>query len=348
MVIFPYNDFKYYAWSFELNQIGVKTLANTKSYIFTPAVLINQILRGEKIDAFIFRYLNDRKSYFKTIGNALTDILLIGVCYIKKIKVMWISHNVDKETYVYHKYLSDIRRKTISSCADKIFVTDPLLMDMFIRKGISSAKVDWISFGPPGEIKSNNKNKSLFDRIASFKEILAKQSKKQVLLGLCVSSPLPKFYHFLNATKLVQDDPLSDYCIGLVLIGKMPEGKKFEIAREQIKSNSRILYIEDNFPVDEYKLKPLVDFFYRAVNDYSVPYTVFVAMSLQKPVLTDNLGFLPRLVEEYGIGATIPDPETRTADWFQQFLASWDPKNANKFLSQRSWKHGAQKIFSAL
>jgi len=349
LIIFPNNDFKYRAWARELNRLGYETTANNRSYPFIVFEVIKQILKGKKIKAFVFRYLNDRRSIIKTIFNTIADITVIFLCKIMQTKIIWIAHNVDKESLTYYKNISSFRRRLCKHFANKIMVTDPLLINYAIDAGFPEEKIDWISFGKPSKKKMDKKNQLLMQQILEFKKKLKKQSgKNNIIMGLCVSSVLPKFYHFLYAQDLVRNILSDDFCVGLILIGKVPDDKMFEGIKNQLKENERIFYIEENFPVNEEELASEFDFFYRSVNDLSVSYSVYTAAKLGKPILTNNIGFLPKMVEIYGLGAIIPPPENRANNWISGFIKSWKCDAAEQFLAKRSWEMGAKRLVAAI
>ena len=349
MIIFPNNDFKYRGWAKELNLLGFETSANKRSYVFAPFEIARHIFKGRKIKAFVFRYLNDRRSFIKTLFNGCADLIIILLCKILKIKIFWIAHNVDKESNTYHKYTSLFRRRIINRYANKIMVTDPLLIPYAKDSGLSEEKLDWISFGPPPKKEWDEKNRILLQQIQKFRDRLKTMSgKTNVLLGLCVSSSLPKFYHFLYAPSFVLNYSSKESCVGLVLIGKLPKGEQFDRARVLLQENENILYIEENFPVNEEELATEIDFIYKSVADISLPYTVYVAAKIGKPIITHDIGFLSKMITEYGLGQVVPITFGGSSSDIIHFLQSWNPEITKKFLSQRSWKHGAEKIISAL
>ena len=237
----------------------------------------------------------------------------------------------------------------ISYFSDKIFVTDPLLIDYVDEYGINKSKVDWISLGVPNNKLVDNRNKKLLNEIINFKIKLNKRyKKKKIILGLCASETSNKNYHFLFANDLVaQNIDSKKSCIGLVLIGKFPENDRFQIEKKKVIHNEDILYIGENFSVNEFFLLSEIDFLYRTLNDLSVPYSVYVSTLIEKPILTDNYGFFPAMVEKYQLGGIVPSLNTQTPDWVCNIIDNWNPDSANKFLKDRTWAKGAKKIIKA-
>ena len=63
MIIFNNNDFKYKNWSKALAEVGCETITNKKIYPYILVLLFQHIIKGKTINAYVFRYLNDRKSF---------------------------------------------------------------------------------------------------------------------------------------------------------------------------------------------------------------------------------------------------------------------------------------------
>lgn len=352
MIYFLNTDFKYKAWALSLKQLGFSVEANNKSYPYNILYVIGLYVKRVRVDSIVFRYLNDRTTLLRTLLNLLTDIIVVLVSKMKNVKIFWIAHNVDRESKIRYGKISSIRRYLINKYSDKIFVTDPLLIKYTYKHGIATNKLDWISFGVPDNSKPkviNKKNEELVAIVRNYKASLHNSLlNKKVFLGICVTSPMAKFYHFLFANKLVQQNSSNNYQLALVLIGRFPEGDKFDEAKQKVKENEFILHIDENFPVHEKLLENEIDFFYRTVNDISVSYSVYVAASLGKPILTDNYGFLSEMVTAYNLGMVIPIDENKKVDLIANFILTWDSSYSEEFLKNHSWKIGAERIISAL
>ena len=347
MIIFNNNDFKYKNWSKALAEVGCETITNKKIYPYILVLLFQHIIKGKTINAYVFRYLNDRKSFFKTLINFLTDIFIILICKLKKIKIVWIAHNLNKESQVYHKLLNFLRRRVIILFSNKILVTDPLLINFIEENNLDKKKIDWLCFGKPIKQKINLKNENLLKKIINYKNSLKKEFKNDnLILGLCVTSSLPKFYHFLYLNKLINNlNKYSNKQFSLILIGKFPKGKKFSLEKDKIKKNKNILHLDENFNVNEDYIKSEIDFIYRSVNDFSVSFSVYVSAFIGKPIITDNIGFLPYMIKKYKLGYIIPENKNNFKS-FAEKIKNWDSTYAQLFLSKRSWKIAAKKLIS--
>ncbi len=345
MIIFNNNDFKYKNWSKALADEGYETITNKKVYPYILVLLFQYIVKGKTIDAYVFRYLNDRKSFFKTLINVLTDIFIISICKLKKIKIIWIAHNVDKETKVYHKFLNSFRRKIIVYFSNQILVTDPILIDYVEEHGFNKKKVDWLCFGKPNKLEIDLKNKNLLKILINYKIRLKKEfNRDKLILGFCASSAEIKCYHFLNLNDFIINlNKYSDKLFCFVLIGKFPVGNKFDLEKIKINQNKYIMHIDENFQVNEDYIKSEIDFIYRSVNDLSVSYSLYVSASIGKPIISDDIGLLPHMLEEYKLGFTIPKNEF-DFKCFSKNIQTWDSLYADLFLKKRSWKVAANKI----
>lgn len=332
-------------WARELLVMGVESVINKKKYPNYLAMLFGHVIRRKRVDIVVFRYLNDRRSFFRTLANALTEIVMVMICRLFRIKVYWIMHNVDKESIVYYPALNSLRRKVMMEFAHKIFVMDPLLKHHAMAAGARESKLDWLSFGLLPVSHYNEKGDDIGETLTRFKRGLSHNNNK-VVLGICVSSSMTKFHHFLLANEFIEraNRNAEGSVIGLILVGQFPKGSKFEKARRQVEGNPNILHVDKNFAVEFEEIEPQIDFFYRAVNDLSVSYSVFDAAKSGKPLFTHNYGFLPEMVSKYELGFLIPDDEKDLATWLTDKLSSWDPEPGKAFLAARTWENGARKL----
>lgn len=345
MIFFPRDDFKYREWSKELNKLGIDTYADKKSSVFAWLTILTLIIKKENVSTCIFRYMNDRPSLIKSIILACSDLVLIYLCKTLSIRILWILHNVDKETHEYHPRVTNFRRNLLKKHAEKICVTDPLLVEHAKRLGFPKRKLDWICFGRLPKQKSNPETEDLKAKIIELKKKLSQKYKtKDVFIGLCISSPVPKFMHFLYADHITNPVYPSHGIVGLVLYGKIPKGQHFRNIGDEYDKNDRVLHVPKNNIIDEYQIKNHVDFIYRSVDDLSVSYSIYVAASIQKPIITHDIGFIPELVKKNRIGKIIPLNKDQASKVISEFLVEWDPVNSDIFLNKFNWASAAKKL----
>ena len=114
-------------------------------------------------------------------------------------------------------------------------------------------------------------------------------------------------------------------------------GSELAISRYQsLIKDKRIILSESYISVPELFVRQSIDFYFRAYSDYSVPFTVYEACTLQKPLIVLNSGFLPVLVEKTRIGIVL-DSETLWQKNTLNELRAIDTYLYGDFLNDRSW-----------
>jgi hypothetical protein len=244
--------------------------------------------------------------------------------------------------------LSLLRRKIVYLASKKVLVTDPKLIEVAEKYGVSRKKVDWLCFGKPMSKPPNQKNVELKKKIKEFREQLQNLTGK-VCLGLCVSEPARKKLHYLLADSIVGISKRFDsVVVGLVLIGKFPDGQDFEDAKKRVQESPHILFIDDTFEVNESYISGEIDFFYRSLGDQSVPYTLYVAANERKPIVTHNFGALPLLIKTERLGYTIEENGKDIPVKISDHVDLWLAEGAEQFLKHRTWKVAATQLIKAI
>lgn len=351
-ILFYSDDFKTHQWGTELEKAGCEIVPNTKVRVqFLNVVLkhantlIKKFFDRERVHVFVFRYLNDSKYLRVSLELFIRDLLTIIVCKLTNAKVIWLMHNIDKETNEYFPFICKMRRAIVSMASHRVLVTDPHLIDYAIQYGIKKNRLDWICFGIPERTVPDQRNIELRDQILDFKNTLQRAGIKKPVVGLCVSAKARKKTHYIYADSIVGVcKNRSDTCVILVMIGNFPDGEEYREAKQRVMESPYILYIDESFPVNETFIADQIDFFYRSMTDYSIAYTLYVACELEKPVITHPLGALPVIIGKEGIGFVIQGNEVDIPALIVRFLASWDPQGGRNFLTKRSWETGAQRL----
>lgn len=349
-ILFHGDDFKSRIWGEELKKYNYKVIERADRTLASHLkIILSGVYNQQRIHVFIFRYLNDCPSLYESNLHLIRDILIVCLCKILRIKIFWILHNIDRETQQHHPLLTRAKRKIVYSASKKIFVTDPNLVDVAAKYGIQKDKVSWICFGRPCRQKPDKKNIDLRSQIKSFRRKLEQENNSPVFLGLCVSEPAEKKLHYLKASSIVGVSKNENKgCVGLVMIGSFPEGQTFEDAKLRVQKSPYILFIEDSFFVNEPFISDQIDFFYRSLNDQSVPYTLYVATDVKKPMITHRVGALPTIVGRENLGYIIAEDEKDIPGSIIQSIKSWNPAGAENFLKNRSWEIAAMRIKSAI
>jgi hypothetical protein len=355
-ILFTSDDFKTLHWGKELEKSGCEIILNPTDrlrYLNTilrfARPLIRQYRLRKKIHVFIFRYLNDSNHLRVSIEFLLRDLLTIVVCKLLNVRMIWLLHNIDRETIEHFPGITKMRRALINLVASRVLVTDPLLIDYAVQYGIERGRVDWICFGRPVYSTPDPRNLLLHQQISDFKNTLRSRGIKNIVTGLCVSAKADKKAHYLHAGSIVgmcgdQDDS----CVILVLIGIFPENAEFTEAKKRAMESPWILLIEESFPVNESYIADQIDFFYRSMTDWSVAYSLYVASEQNKPVITHRQGALSDIVEKEQIGYVIEDDETDIPGFITVSAGSWDHQAAGTFLKTRSWETGARRLINTI
>lgn len=119
-----FDDEKTRAWSQAAEPLNVKIVALRGTPILGPVLLLCSIVKRGLPKGIVFRYLNDYPSVLKAVMRAISEWVVVILSRVLRIPVGWICHNVDRETKVHFRRLSEFRRGLISRFAKRIFVTD--------------------------------------------------------------------------------------------------------------------------------------------------------------------------------------------------------------------------------
>lgn len=345
LIVFPTQDFKYNEWSKAFKEFGIETYADSSPFVIKPITLIILLLKNHNICAYFFRYLNDKPSFVKSLLKAICDALIVMICKLANIKIYWILHNVDKETKSHFPSLTRFRRSLLKKFATKIWVMDKLLINHAISIGFDEKRLDWLCFGRPTLKKVNTETLTLKNQIISFRQRMEETyGHAKVYIGLCVTSPVVKFNHFLQAPLFVDSASSDDALVCLVIYGQIPDHPDFNHLSEIYDKNEKILHINKNHDIDESALSDQTDFIYRSLDDLSVSYSVYVAAAIGKPVISHDVGFLSEMITDYRLGLVVPAKPNARIKSISEFLEQWDRTNADRFLSYHSWYIAADKI----
>lgn len=347
-ILFFINDFKTDLWGAELTKYNYEVVNRDQRFFSHIKIIVNGFFRKNRVHAFIFRYLNDHKSLYESSLYLLRDILIISLCKLLRVKILWILHNIDRETVQNYPLMILLRRKFVHLASKKVLVTDPNLFQVAAEYGIKEKKIDWLCFGRPTREQADQKNIDLKRQISSFKNRLENNGEKKVYLGLCVSKPAKKKLHYLMADSIVGATRSDTAIVGLVMMGDFPEGQEYEDAKQRIKESPHILFIDDSFKVNEAYISNQIGFFYRSLIDQSVPFTLYISAHLKKPIVTHDYGSLPLLIKKEKLGVILDSNEKDIPGKIAGHVDLWSPKGADEFLKNRTWDIAAQQLIKAI
>lgn len=346
IVFIQKDDGKSAKWAEAAREHGITMISQPGSPIKAPFFLLSNIFKSKTPDAYIVRYLNDYPSFLKTTIRFGSELLLIILCFLFRIEVFWICHNVDKETSTYFPRISRARRTIHARVARAIFVTDPLLLSYAYQQFPGQMrKIHSISFGPP----TLQENMNIDDEQKAIKFIEDSKSKahkrqQKFLVALCAGSPgAAKTIHFDYLEILIKTAGEQNIYIVSIVAGNFHANKRAEELLQSYQNNDNV-YIFDKFTIFSADfVKKYVDFYWRTNADLSVPYTVYEAASLRKPVLALEKGFLPDMIDKHKIGAVI-DTNFKCLDKKLKEIPRIKTVAYSDFLKNHRWELLAEKI----
>lgn len=349
MILFQKDDDKSRTWAVHLERHGIETAAVRGSPIRAPFQLLALRLRGRRVQWYVFRYLNDYRSWPKTFVRLLSEAAVILLTRALGGRVAWIVHNVDRETSRHHPRLARVRRLLVTRSSAVVFVTDPLLIPRARQALPGAEEVRWVCFGPP---ETGPRNKDTDEVRAALRQLRSRfqgeNRRRPVYIGLCVSSPELKCRHFITVCDFVERHTDARGAVGVVVVGDVNRfaDPEFLDAVKRIRAHPGVLLIDRSATVREEHLKDEVDFIYRVMSDMSVPMTVYVAAAIGKPLVTEPRTFLEEMVSSYGLGIVAGDAcgEESEAGAFQDQMDRWDRSAADHFLEIRNWVIAADQF----
>lgn len=337
------NDEKAKCWGRAAQEINVDLIPMSTSPIFFVFVYLKLALSRGRPSGVILRYLNDYRSFPKTLLRFVSEISLIMFIKLFGVKLFWICHNVDKETVAFYPNISRFRRFIMSKYSSRVFVTDQLLVKHFNKHfNLVNDKCYSAGFGLP-------LNKKNFDQYAVAKaEAFIKghqnafntNQTKKLLVTFCAGSiENDKYLHYNYLPWLIEKARESEYKLIAIVAGEFTNSKRCKHILKSLSKNSNILIFEKFTEFSDAFIKTSIDFYWRAYSDISVPYTVYEAAKLGKPVMSLKSGFLQELISFYELGPVIDFCSNK--EDISEALASIELKKFNRsidhFRTNASW-----------
>lgn len=328
MIVFQKKDKKFLSWKEELSLLKVNSDAVEGSAIRAPFVLMKLHLQKRSVKVYVFRYLNDYPSLFKTVFRLISELLVLFLAWVFNIRIWWICHNVDKETSTNYPYISGIRRAIISKASVRIFTTNKLLVP-YAQELFNTSEVDNISLG---FIEGNPiENVAIFSEIDNdlLKWIKSHHSSNARFI-FCAGTPERKSLHFSLINSFI--DKVNHYDTGYtwyaIVIGAL------------VDSNDYIFNIPTKHFVDKKIIKDYIDFYYRVLDDLSISYTLYEASEYEVPIITEKYGILPEVIEYYKNGLIYDENN------IEGFLESINKKfDFITFKNENNWKQSAANFY---
>lgn len=258
----------------------------------------------KKGDMMIARYMNDVPSALGSVYLLTVVFLCCALVKVKRAKLIWICHNVDRETCEHYRLLTRVKRKYMLRMADTV-----LVLARQFKRYVKHRDVRVISFGRKEGGSLTESNERL---IRTF----AKGYDRIVLVAS--SGNGSKYKSFDRVSELKEAFQSIGSSVGFVFVGKIDSidhaGNEKDILR----------VTEAN--IDEGRIGDIVDFIYRENDDISMPYSVYSAASACIPVLTREGNAIADILYEHQIGGSSNDPLVLSRVFnrkvFRDFLAT--------------------------
>lgn len=309
--------------------------------------LVVRLLRGNAPDALLVRYLNSPTPLPRALSWWLFTSATVVAARMAGVKVLWLVHNVDRETIQPYAALTRSLRWIVSRMSSSVLVTDPLLVD--VAKSLLPAvrcKLDWITFG-----ERTTSLDRLLDDIEDDETdevvALAQQVRQQhpgALIGFCPTSAGDKFVHLRLAPDLVTACFEAGCPVHLLIVGPLEDYLRSNGAPlANAVANGNIHLVPRRIRYDPRRVGGHVDFYWRSLSDQSVSYTLYEAASVGLPVLTMKCGFLGTAVPAYRLGACLEMDFSNLRECLER-LRGWQRENASVFLRTHSWSVAAARL----
>lgn len=301
---------------------------NNKSPIFSSILIIKSLMKNGKEITYVFRYLNDYPSLIKTIIRCFSELVIIFLAKLSIIKIVWMCHNVDKETRTYYPNISNFRRKVISNKADIVYVMDPGLEKHYRRVFKQYEKpVIGISFGQNDV--NNNTDQDLINKLKKIKS-------EYEAVAWSAGHYSDKTTHYHKTKDMAILNPNINFVIVAIGLPVDVFNKLDEI--------DNITLIEGPLNINEDEVCEYIDFYWRSYCDLSVPYSIYSAVKNYKKTVCFNEGYLSELVSSASIGIVL--------DYARKLenseISPIENKIKENFFSKRNWEYSAKIIKDTL
>jgi len=344
-VYIVYDDPKVMMWA-NASKEDVEIIGLTGNYFLYPIKLLG-IKKG---DAFILRYLNDKKNLFLEIANIITLLYLVLFVRLRGAKLGWICHNVDQETHIYHTRINRIKRELIKKSSKKIYVTNILLKNRLSKiENIPLDKISVASYGAIGLDEARLLERSYFYSDKNLSKFVPRFTKKIVIFSISnyASKIIKGVELFMELAKEANRACLP---CEFLLAGGQVRGIHYQNAElyKEISSLDNVTLYDGPlsiFVLSEYAKSQNISLLYvKDYEDLSMPLSLYLSAQLQIPMLTSSSGFLGEVVKYYELGWVV-DPDKTDVSSIVNSMNVKAHKFEN-FLSENNWRSGAEKLAS--
>jgi len=345
------DDIKARHWQAAAARIGYTLRIMPGSAVYVPFHLFRNLCEHGRPEAVVWRYLNDYPSVIKSVIRVISEVVTVLLCSVLRIRLVWICHNVDRESAIYRPLLTSFRRWLFTRFSHRILVTDGGLIPLANRILRRSKKIDFITFGKlepgPGSSASCKLTRDVKEFVERERQLF-ERSQTRVRIGWSAGFANWKTAHFERVVPLLDAAERNGFPVRMIVVLANPKYMRQTqpAMLEALGSDPRIFLHEGYVEVQEDAISSMIDFYWRVYRDFSVPVSVYHAAGQRKPILTQDVGFLSELVSRHELGAVMGEDFADLTESLDA-LERWDPTRADLFLKEHRWSMGARKLMAA-
>lgn len=348
-ILIQSNDLKSREIGKELKKKGIKVIPIESSPIILPLYILIYFFKYGKASAIIFRYLNDYPSFFKTVLRTLSEIFGVVIALILNSKIIWVCHNVDRESHMYFPLLTKFRRWIFKHFSKNILVTDPLLVKHAKKQFPNQkSKVSFITFGYSSQV---NKSVTSQKVVQTIKEFVCYHNNRDTnnLYGFVAGSINWKTSQFSAIPKLINEAEKQGDNLKFIVIGPIGSFLKEHDIKlyYKLSKDSRVLFLDGYHELNMDQISDYIDFYWRVYLDLSTPATIYESAYYKKPMVTQQIGFLGEAVSAYSLGFILNNEYDNLSTVLNK-IPEWESVGAERFLETHTWKNTAKKIYEII
>ena len=287
------------AWKAHLSLEGINVILLNSNPFLLPLRLFYKAIR-ENVSVFVFRYLNDYSSLFKSALVFVCFVATLVLCRAFNIRVVWLCHNINSETNNHFPRITDIKRRMLLRIASEFAVTSPLLkahFELFFGKKarfVFPIQSDW-------DAKNKAGSKELIQNTLDYRDRYLKGTS--VRIGLCVTSVADKCAHFVKYREILDTFNKERINVVIVFVGDFTRYNDVDYVASLIKDQRQDLLVFDRkIDFDERTVAASFDFIYRSLSDISFSQSFYNSAFVGVPLLTNDVGLGAEIVRKYKVG----------------------------------------------
>lgn len=278
----------------------------------TPFEWLLSLLRIRRCDLMIFRYQNSHRRLSVSLFYVVILAAVLIYARLLRAEIVWINHNVERETSDNYRLLSNLRRCLLLKLSHRVLVLDELFIPYVRHHSVSS-----ISFGRKdwGSISKTNQDKThQFSQRYGLVILLLGQDKSR-------AKKYATFENLCGLARLLHGHQLD---VGFVTIGmdanrELPPDVERHVLRIQEPS------------LAEAGIAEYVDCVYKANLDLSMPYTIYAAASAGLPMLVEGNSPIWPMIQRENLGM-------RVSDLIRERVIDKESFSFKSFLEKNSWQ----------